>query len=78
MPAGPVQDLGANTPQDWAAGSIFMFLNTILGISADAPGHRLHVDPWLPNWLPDLTLTNIWLREDRLDLRCAAGRPIAR
>ncbi len=65
----PVQYLGASTPQAWAAGSVFMFLNSMLGLSADAPRHRLYVDPWLPDWLPDLTLTNIWLGEDRLDLQ---------
>lgn len=65
----PVQYLGANTPQAWAAGSVFMLLATLLGIGADARGHRLYVDPWLPDWLPDVTLTNVGLGEDRFDLR---------
>ncbi len=65
----PVQYLGANTPQAWAASSVFVLLATLLGIGADARGHRLYVDPWLPDWLPDVTLTNVGLGEDRFDLR---------
>ena len=36
----PVQYLGANIPQAWAAGAIFMLLRAILGITADAPHNR--------------------------------------
>lgn len=65
----PVQYLGANVPQAWAAGSIFMLLQSILGIRADAPNRRLYVDPVLPDWLPEITLTNLRIGESRLDLR---------
>ena len=33
----PVQYLGANVPQAWAAGSVFALLQAILGITLDAP-----------------------------------------
>lgn len=33
----PLQYLGANVPQAWAAGSIFYLLQSILGIRSDAP-----------------------------------------
>ena len=52
----PVQYLGANVPQAWAAGSVFALLQAILGIQPDAPRDRLFVDPALPAWLPDITL----------------------
>ena len=55
----PVHYLGANVPQAWAAGSVFMLLQAMLGIRADAPAGKLYVDPHLPSWLPDVTLRGI-------------------
>ncbi|WP_029214566.1 glycogen debranching N-terminal domain-containing protein [Kallotenue papyrolyticum] len=66
----PVQYLGANVPQAWAAGSIFMLLQAILGVRADAPNGRLYVDPALPDWLPDITLRGLAVGGARLDLIC--------
>ena len=65
----PVQYLGANVPQAWAAGSVFHLLQAILGIQADAPRERLSVDPWLPHWLPDVTLHGLAVGQARVDLR---------
>lgn len=55
----PVQYLGANVPQAWAAASIFHLLRAILGLNADAHSNALYVDPCLPKWLPDITLRNL-------------------
>jgi glycogen debranching enzyme len=57
--AFPVQYLGANVPQAWAAGSVFHLLRAILGLDADAHRNTLYVDPVLPKWLPDITLHNL-------------------
>jgi glycogen debranching enzyme len=65
----PVQYLGANIPQAWAAGTIFHLLQTILGIRADAPNGRLYVRPTLPHWLPELVLGNLACGEARLSIR---------
>ena len=65
----PVLYRGANVPQAWAAGSIFHFLQAVLGIHADAPAGRLHVDPDLPEWLPELALQGMWVGQSRVDLR---------
>jgi glycogen debranching enzyme len=67
----PIQYLGANVPQAWAAGSAFALLTAILGIEQDAPNRRLWVDPALPHWLPDVTLSNIPLGADRFTIRFA-------
>jgi glycogen debranching enzyme len=67
--AFPVQYLGANVPQAWAAASIFALLQVVLGAQPDAPGGRLYIDPALPEWLPELRLTNLRLGEKVLDLR---------
>ncbi|SAK75954.1 amylo-alpha-1,6-glucosidase [Caballeronia hypogeia] len=65
----PVQHIGANVPQAWAAGSIFSFLYAILGLQPDAPAKRLYVDPVLPPWIDTLTLRNLRLGEQRFDIR---------
>lgn len=65
----PVQYLGANVPQAWAAGSVFHLLRAILGLDADAPKNRLYVDPVLPPWLPDLTIRQLRIGKALLDLR---------
>ncbi|HET7880110.1 MAG TPA: glycogen debranching N-terminal domain-containing protein [Acetobacteraceae bacterium] len=65
----PVQYLGANVPQAWAAGSTFALLQAILGIALDAPRERVFIDPALPAWLPDITLLDLRLGQHRLDLR---------
>ncbi|MDQ8726678.1 glycogen debranching N-terminal domain-containing protein [Bradyrhizobium sp. LHD-71] len=65
----PVQYLGANVPQAWAAGSALMFLQIILGFQPDAPQDRLYIDPELPGWLPDLTVTNLRVGKRSFDLR---------
>ena len=65
----PVQYLGANVPQAWAAGSVFTLMQAILGIVPDAPRGKLHIDPQLPQWLPDLTLLDLHLGHQRFDIR---------
>ena len=65
----PIQYLGANVPQAWAAGSAFHLLQALLGLRADAPHRRLYVDPYLPPWLPDVTLRGLAVGSARVDLR---------
>ena len=65
----PVQYLGANVPQAWAAGASFMLLQAMLGLQQDAPRGKLYVDPALPDWLPDVTLTDLRLGRRRFAIR---------
>jgi hypothetical protein len=65
----PVQYLGANVPQAWAAGSSFMLLQAMLGLDQDAPRGKLYVDPALPDWLPDVTLIDLRLGKRSFDIR---------
>jgi glycogen debranching enzyme len=65
----PVQYLGANVPQAWAAGSVFMLTQALLGFLPDAPHDRLYVDPALPGWLPDLTMRDLRIGKHKLDIR---------
>jgi glycogen debranching enzyme len=65
----PVQYLGANVPQAWAAGTPFLLLQAMLGLQQDAPREKLYVDPALPAWLPDVTLVDIRLGRRRFNIR---------
>ena len=65
----PVQYLGANIPQAWAAGSVFTLMQAMLGFMPDAPRGKLHVDPLLPQWLPDLTVLDLRVGRHRFDIR---------
>jgi glycogen debranching enzyme len=65
----PVQYLGANVPQAWAAGTPFMLLQAMLGLQQDAPRDKLYVDPALPDWLPDVTLSDLRLGKRSFDIR---------
>ena len=67
----PVQYVGANIPQGWAAGSIFMFLRAILGVDANVPRNELRLEPTLPGWLPEITITNFQVGEHRMSIRFA-------
>jgi len=65
----PVQYLGANVPQAWAAGTPFALLQALLGLQQDAPRGKLYVDPALPAWLPDVKLIDLRLGRRRFDIR---------
>jgi glycogen debranching enzyme len=65
----PVQCLGANVPQAWAAGSAFSFLQAMLGMHADAPNGVLRLDPKLPDWLPEIILRDLKFAGKTMDLR---------
>lgn len=74
--AFPVQYLGANVPQAWAAASVFRFLAVLCGIHAAADGEsgRLYIDPALPDWLPELTITRLRAGRGSLDLHVVGTR----
>ncbi len=65
----PIQYLGANIPQAWAAGSIFMLLRAILGVEPREPGTAIDFNPTLPDWLPEATLKNLSFGEKRMTVR---------
>jgi glycogen debranching enzyme len=71
----PVQYLGANVPQAWAAASVFRFVAILCGIHASTgpSGSRLYVNPALPDWLPDLTLRNLRAGRGSASIRFVDG-----
>jgi hypothetical protein len=46
-----------------------MLLQAMLGLQQDAPRGKLYVDPALPHWLSDVTLTDLRLGRRRFDIR---------
>ena len=48
-----------NWPQAWSSSAIFIIVQCMLGIYPYAPLHALFVDPHLPDWLPEITLSNL-------------------
>jgi hypothetical protein len=59
----------ANSPQAWSSSALFPILQSMLGIYPFAPLHTLIVDPHLPDWMPELTITNLRVGEAAADLR---------
>ncbi|HZU74259.1 MAG TPA: glycogen debranching N-terminal domain-containing protein [Acidimicrobiales bacterium] len=64
----PVQYLGANVPQAWAAGAVIQAVDVLLGLEADAPGGRLTLRPALPDWLSEVGLTGLGVGPASVDL----------
>jgi glycogen debranching enzyme len=65
----PVQYVGANIPQAWAAGSVFQLVQMMLGLQADVPNGCLWVNPTLPDWVPSLEVAGLKVGRTELGLR---------
>jgi len=65
----PVEYPVACSPQAWAAGAIFMILQSILGLTPDAPNNILYVNnPTLPTWLNNVSLSNLQIGASRINI----------
>ena len=65
----PVPYPVACSPQAWAAGSSFLFLETMLGLRAHADRKELELlHPHLPDWLGKVTLTDLRVGDASVDL----------
>ena len=71
----PVQYLGANVPQAWAAGSIFRLIAVLCGIHAltTRDASTIFINPALPDWLPAITIRNIRAGRGSLDISMQDG-----
>ncbi len=63
----------ANAPQAWSASTVFLLMQSMLGLYPYAPSNLLFLDPHLPRWLPALTVRNLQVgqrgRDDRVPPR---------
>ncbi len=65
----PVPYPVACSPQAWASGAVFLILQSLLGISPDAPRGIIYVNkPCLPPWLERVRLQNLRVGNSRLGL----------
>jgi len=68
---GPTLYPVACSPQAWAAASVFMLLQSALGIHVDAGRRRIHFHhPHLPESVPQLWVKNLKIGEGRVDVFC--------
>jgi len=66
---GPTLYPVACSPQSWAAGAVYMLLQSCLGMTLDAPHHRLQFEhPALPDFLDELKLRNLRVGDSSVDL----------
>ncbi len=66
----PVNYPVACSPQAWASGAIFMILQAMLGIEADAPSDTVYVNsPSLPGWLRETDIRDLRIGGSRLSLK---------
>jgi glycogen debranching enzyme len=73
----PVPYAEANTPQAWAAAAPVAWAaaapvlatQILLGLVPDAPRDRCFVEPWLPDWLPELELRGIVIGPATVDIK---------
>jgi glycogen debranching enzyme len=59
----------ANSPQAWSATTVYTLLQALLGLQPYAPLRMLFIDPALPPWLPEITLSGMRVAEAKVSLR---------
>jgi glycogen debranching enzyme len=59
----------ANSPQAWSATTVYTLLQALLGLQPYAPTRTLFVDPFLPPWLPEITISGMRVANAVISLR---------
>jgi glycogen debranching enzyme len=63
----PAQYPVSCSPQAWAAGSVFLMIQTLLGLRADASRLQLQLRPLLPEWLNRISIRRLRVADTRVD-----------
>ena len=58
----------ADSPQAWSASVPSIVMQAMLGLYPYAPLNILFLDPWLPDWLPEITIHNLRVGKSRITL----------
>lgn len=59
----------ACSPQAWAAGSVYLLLQAILGLEIDAEKKRVHFTyPNLPDYIETLKISNLVVDDGEIDI----------
>jgi len=64
----------ADSPQAWSASAPFTMLQALVGLYPYAPLNVLFLDPWLPDWLPEITVEDLRVGNARATLRFRRGQ----
>lgn len=72
-PGFPVPYLRSNAPQAWAAGCVFLMIQTLLGLRVEA-GERLVADAKLPRRIERLVLHNVRVGSRPWTIRADGGK----
>jgi len=59
----------ANSPQAWSSTTVYTLLQAMLGMQPFAPFRVLFVDPQLPSWLPEITVSRMRVADAVVSLR---------
>lgn len=59
----------ADSPQAWSASVPFIIMQAFLGLYPYAPLNVLFLDPWLPEWLPEITVEDLRIGSARAAIR---------
>ncbi|HYD86557.1 MAG TPA: glycogen debranching N-terminal domain-containing protein [Vitreimonas sp.] len=59
----------ANSPQAWSATTVYTLLQAMLGLQPYAPLRVLFVDPFLPAWLPEITISGLRVANATISIR---------
>lgn len=59
----------ANSPQAWSSSTVFSLLQSMIGVYPYAPLKMLFVDPHLPEWLPEITLSRLRVADAVVTIR---------
>ena len=63
----------ANSPQAWSASAVFTLLQSLVGLYPYAPLNLLLLDPHLPAWLPEITLSGLRVGGAKVSIRFFRG-----
>jgi glycogen debranching enzyme len=71
---GPVSYPSACTPQAWASGAVFLMLQATLGVEIEArTGTIVVANPYLPDWLDQVTVNDLPVGNGRATLHFRRG-----
>ncbi len=66
---GPTLYPVACSPQSWASASVFLLVQSLLGLSINGREEKVYLDhPLVPDYLPEISLKNLTVGSSRLDL----------
>lgn len=65
----PIEYPVACSPQAWACGSIYLIIQSLLGIDVDAINNRIYLKPILPDKINKVEIKNLKIGDNRVNFR---------